>query len=47
MLREDATPYRFTAMAPPEDEGLHRVLERIAKALEKLVEIEERKNLNL
>ena len=48
-VREDVTPYRFTPMYPqcqghePPDEGLKPVLERIAKALEKLVEMEERR----
>jgi hypothetical protein len=49
-VREDEVPYRFTPMAvqclshPDTDEGLRPVLERIAKALEKLVEMEERRN---
>lgn len=48
VVREDETPYRFTPMAKQcqgheEEEGLRPVLERIANALEKLVEMEERR----
>lgn len=50
VMREDATPYRFTPKdrpaqkQEPQAHELQAVLERIAKALEKLVEIEENKN---
>ena len=49
MDREDETPYRFTPIARQLTDlapggGVEPLLERIAKALEKLVVIEERKN---
>ena len=45
-MHEDPTPYRFTPMTQPSQEShaLVPVLERIAIALEKLVQIEEKKN---
>ena len=48
VVRDDETPYRFTPKASQcqghglEEEGLKPVLERIAKALEKLVQLKER-----
>lgn len=48
ILREDATPYRFTPKAKQVQEALpgearDLLLERIANALERLVELEERR----
>lgn len=49
MVREDETPYSFTPKTPPTmpdpppDDGIKPLLERIAKALEKLVEMETEK----
>jgi hypothetical protein len=49
-LHDDETPYRFTPMAQqiredlPPSPSMESVLERIAVALEKLVEFEQRRN---